>query len=161
MTPPDVTPAQRVRRSVEPAVLDAGLVLEDVQVSRAGSRSVVRVTVDLADGPGGVDSDALTEVSRAVSAALDEHEPVSGAYVLEVSTPGTDRPLTEPRHFRRAVTRLVVLTLADGSTRAGRLVDAGEDLVLDTPTGRVAVPSSDVVRGRVEVELTRTEEDVD
>ena len=67
--------------------------------------------------------------------------------------------LQHQRHFRRAVGRLVVLTLRDGSTRAGRLVDAGETLVLDAVAGRVDVPAADVVRGRVEVELTRTEDE--
>ncbi len=154
----DTSPAQRVRAAVGPAVESSGLLLEDVVVTRAGKRSVVRVTVDLTDGPGGVGSDQLGEVSRAVSAAMDAADPVAGTYLLEVSTPGTDRPLTEPRHFRRAQGRLVRLVLTDGSTRAGRLVEAGADLVLESDGARTAVPAADVVRGSVEVELTRDEE---
>ncbi|MCV2396116.1 ribosome maturation factor RimP [Actinotalea sp. M2MS4P-6] len=154
----DTSPAQRLRAVVEPSVAAEGLYLEDVVVTRAGRRSVVRVVVDLADGPGGVGSDRLADVSRAVSAALDAADPVAGEYLLEVSTPGTDRPLTEPRHFRRAVRRLVRLTLRDGSTRSGRLVDAGEELVLEADGRRSTVPAQDVVRGKVEVELTRDEE---
>ncbi len=154
----DTPAAQRVRTAVEPAVTAEGLLLEDVVVTRAGRRSVVRVVVDLPDGPGGVGSDQLSDVSKAVSTALDVADPVSGAYVLEVTTPGTDRPLTEPRHFRRAVRRMVRLTLRDGSTRAGRLVEAGEDLVLEVDGRRDEVPAGDVVRGVVEVELTRDEE---
>jgi ribosome maturation factor RimP len=155
---------QRVRDVVAPAVAAAGLVLEDVTVAPAGRRSVVRVTVDAADDAPGVDSDSLADVSRAVSAALDAADPVRGAYVLEVSTPGTSRPLTELRHFRRARGRLVHLQLADGSRRFGRLVAAEADaLVLvdgGTPDGaEVTVPTTDVVRGTVEVELSRTEEE--
>lgn len=157
---PESPAAQRVRAAVEPAVAGVGLLLEQVVVTAAGRRSVVRVVVDLPDGPGGVDSEALTDASRAISAALDEADPVHGSYVLEVSTPGTDRPLTEPRHFRRAVTRLVRLTLTDGTTRSGRLVDAGEPLVLEGADGaRTTVSLGDVARGVVEVELARARDE--
>lgn len=153
--------AARVRAAAEPAVAGSGLVVEDVQVG-GGRRPVVRVVVDLADGPGGVDSDALGEAARAVSAALDAEDPVAGPYLLEVSTPGTDRPLTTPRHFRRAVTRIVRLTLTDGSTLVGRLVDADEQLTLvDAEGGTTAVDPADVVRGVVEVELARAQDEED
>lgn len=153
--------ADAVRRVVGPAVDEAGLWLEDVHVTRAGSRSVVRVTVDLPeDQVGALGSDALGEASRAVSAALDADDVVPGVYVLEVSTPGTSRPLTELRHFRRARTRLVTLQLHDGGEAAGRLEDVvdgaeGPELVLDDGA---RVPVSAVRRGRVEVELKRLEE---
>ena len=154
------SPAGAVREVVEPVVTAAGLVLEDVHVSAAGRRSVVRVVVDLADGVGGIDADTLGTVSRDVSAALDRHDPIRGAYTLEVSTPGTDRPLTEPRHFRRARTRLVRLSLRDGGTVHGRLVDADDDaLVVDTGAGEVRLATADVVRGEVEVELARHTDD--
>lgn len=155
------TPAQRVREAVEPAVTAAGLVLEDVAVKPAGRRTVVRVVVDLDDDAvGSLDLDTVGEVSRDVSAALDAADPVKGEYVLEVSTPGTDRPLTELRHFRRARTRLVRLTLRDGRTLTGRLAEADADgYVLDpAPDGvaaRTTVDPADVARGQVEVELNR------
>ncbi|AEG43985.1 ribosome maturation factor RimP [Isoptericola variabilis] len=153
--------ADAVRAVVAPVVDDAGLHLEDVAVSGAGARSVVRITVDLPeDAVGSVDSDTLGDVSRAVSAALDADDVVPGAYTLEVSTPGTSRPLTEPRHFRRARTRLVTLRLHDGGTVHGRLVDVeGADgeavLVLDDGT---RVPLADVRKGKVEVELKRLDD---
>ena len=149
-----------VRAVVGPVVTDAGLFLEDVVTSRAGSRSVVRITVDLPeDALGSLDSDTLGDVSRAISAALDADDVVRGAYTLEVSTPGTSRPLTELRHFRRARTRLVTLRLVDGGTASGRLVDVvdGDVLLFDDGT-RVAV--ADVRKGKVDVELKRLE-DVD
>lgn len=154
--------SERVRDVVAPAVVAAGLVLEDVTVSSAGRRSVVRVTVDAQDDAPGVDSDTLAEVARAVSAAMDAADPVRGAYVLEVSTPGTSRPLTELRHFRRARGRLVHLTLADGSRRHGRLVAAdAEALVLQEGAVEEAVPTSQVVRGTVEVELSHVTQEED
>jgi ribosome maturation factor RimP len=154
--------ADAVRRVVAPAVDDAGLWLEDVHVSRAGSRSVVRVTLDLPeDAVGSLGSDALAEASRAISAALDADDVVPGVYTLEVSTPGTSRPLTEPRHFRRARTRLVSLRLTDGGEVTGRLLDVVDDadggLVLALDDG-TRVPLAAVRRGAVEVELTRLDE---
>src|SRR5699024_10468537 len=98
----------QVEELLEPVVAGAGLHLEGVQVSGASRRRLVRVTVDLPDGPGGVGSDLLAEVSRAVSSRLDEAEDLlAGSYLLEVSTPGVSRPLQTARHFRRAQGRLV------------------------------------------------------
>lgn len=148
--------SERVRDVVAPAVRAAGLFLEDVTVHPAGRRTLVRVTVDLeADRTGSVDLDSIAEVSRAVAAALDESTVLRGEHVLEVSSPGTDRPLTEPRHFMRARGRLVTLTLADGGVVSGRLVAADEATIeLEDRT----VPLADVVRGKVEVELARLDE---
>ena len=151
-----------VRRVIEPVVHDAGLGLEGVTVSRAGARSVVRVVLDLPeDEPGSLDLDRVAEVTRPVSSALDEVDVLPGAYTLEVSTPGTDRPLTEPRHFKRARGRLVRVVLADGASVEGRMRAVDADAVLLDVTDRRGatstrtVPLADVVRGHVEVELKR------
>ncbi|WP_402467808.1 ribosome maturation factor RimP [Isoptericola aurantiacus] len=153
---------ERVRSVVSPVVEEAGLSLEEVRTTRAGDRSVVRVTLDLPDDAvGSLDSDTLGEVSRAVSAALDDSDVVRGRYTLEVSTPGTSRPLTEVRHFRRARTRLVRLQLDDGEEVRGRLADVtgdGDDAELVLDDGR-RVAASGVRRGSVEVELRRLEDD--
>ena len=152
---------ESVRQGIEPVVQDAGLFLEDVTVSRAGARSVVRVVLDLPeDAQGSLDLDTVAEVSRPISTALDAVEALHGAYTLEVSTPGTDRPLTEPRHFKRARGRVVHLALADGGTVEGRLRAVDDALHLDVPGKRGAVdersvPLADVVRGQVQVELKR------
>ena len=111
----------RLRGLVEPLVTADGLFLEDLTVSRAGRRHLVRITVD---GDKGVGHDELSEVSRHLSAALDEAEATDGdlgveSYTLEVSSPGVDRPLTLPRHWRRASERLVGAVLA-GSKPLGR-----------------------------------------
>jgi ribosome maturation factor RimP len=157
-------PAQQVREVVEPVVAAAGLYLEDVEVARAGRRSVVRITVDLdEDAVGSLDSDTLAEVSRDVSAALDRHDPVRGEYLLEVSSPGTSRPLTEPRHFRRARTRLVRLALRDGRTVQGRLVAVTDDdaLELDTDGGPLGVALADVARGTIELDFRGADDAAD
>lgn len=150
--------ADAVREVVGPVVEAAELYLEEVTVTRAGNTSVVRITVDLPDDAlGSLDSDRLGDVSRAMSAALDEDDVVSGAYTLEISTPGTSRPLTELRHYKRARTRLVTLKMMDGSRVEGRLTDVlddgdGDVLVLD---GESRIPLGDVRRGKVEVELKK------
>lgn len=149
--PSDV--AATLRDVLEPVVTDAGLYLEDVSTSAAGRHSVVRVVIDLLDGPGGVGSDALTDVSRKVSAALDDVDVVPGAYTLEVSTPGISRPLTTARHYRRAEGRLVRLK-TDATTLRGRVVAVdGEDVVIDTEGTRHVVALADISSGTVEPEL--------
>lgn len=105
--------ARRLTELLTPVVEGAGAFLEGIRTTRAGKYSTVRVLVDLPDGPGELGLDALTEVSRAVSAALDEADPVKGRYTLEVSTPGAERELSTPRHFRRAVGHDVELTVED------------------------------------------------
>lgn len=156
------TSDERVGSVVSPVVEAAGLHLEDARVARAGNRSTVRVVVDLPDDEvGSLDSDRLGDVSREISRVMDEADVVRGQYTLEVSTPGASRPLTEPRHFRRARTRTVRLTLADGGTTTGRLRDvvddaAGPVLVLD---GGARVLLSDVRKAKVELELKRLEDE--
>lgn len=139
-----------------PVVEKAGLDLEDVTVNRAGSRSVVRVVVD---SDSGLDLDAVAEVSRTVSEALDGADDIlRGAYVLEVTSPGVDRPLTAPRHWRRARSRKVKVTKADGREVVGRLEDSSEDAdgvaVLRTDRGPLEIRYADVRRAVVEVEFS-------
>jgi ribosome maturation factor RimP len=148
----------RLRAALEPVVAAAGLFLEDATVATAGRRKVVRVVVDLPDGPGGVDSDRLSDVSREISRVLDDVDLLEGAYTLEVSTPGTDRPLTEPRHFRRAVGRLVRVQTGGGQEVSGRLQEADDaGIVLDVEGRREGLGYGEIARARVEIELNRPE----
>ena len=113
---------------LSPIVNDAGLHLESVETTRAGKYSVVRVFVDLADGPGDLDLDALGPVTAAVSQALDEADPVKGQYTLEVSSPGAERELTTLRHFRRVVGHTVrVRTAEEELTGVVTAADADSD----------------------------------
>lgn len=150
---PEALGAQ-VEEILEPVVAGAGLYLEGVRISGASRRRLVRVTVDLPDGPGGVSSDQIAEVSRAVSSRLDEAEDLlAGSYLLEVSTPGVSRQLETARHFRRAQGRLVTITTKSG-TSSGRVQEVtGSEVVLAQESGSVSVPLSEVVRGRIDVEL--------
>jgi ribosome maturation factor RimP len=113
----------RVLDAARPAVEAAGLDLEDVEITPAGRRSVVRVIVD---SDAGVDLDTVADVSRAVGAALDAADALGETpYVLEVTSPGVDRPLREPRHWRRATGRLVATTVG-GEPVTGRVVAADD-----------------------------------
>lgn len=148
---------ERIAALAGPAAATAGLIVDSVDVSAAGKRSRVVVTVDLPDDEvGSADLDAVASASRAIGAALDEAGVPEGPYVLEVGTPGTDRPLTQRRHFLRARTRLVTLTLADGGAASGRLTEVdGDDALLLTDDGVTRVPLASVAKGRIEVELKR------
>lgn len=147
---------QRLLAVLGPVVAAAGYDLEDVTVAAAGRRSLVRVIVDR---DGGIDLDAVAEVSRAVSDALDDDAPggaaFAGPYVLEVSSPGVERPLSEPRHWRRAVGRLVQTEVSGvGLTARVRAADA-EGVQLDVAGELRSVPYPDLGRGRVQVEFSR------
>lgn len=120
------TLAQTLTELLAPVVADNGLFLESVKTTRAGKFSTVRVVVDLPDGPGDIDLDALGEATTAVSQALDEADPVKGSYTLEVSSPGAERELTTARHFRRAQGHTVALRLSDGQEATGRLTAVSE-----------------------------------
>jgi ribosome maturation factor RimP len=149
---------------VEPVVAAAGYDLEDLTVSRAGRRHLVRVVVD---GDHGVSLDDVAEVSRAVSAALDAAEEAGGdllpgEYALEVGSPGVDRPLTLPRHWRRNVGRLVAVQVRGGPEGdrqlTGRVLAADDEgIVLEAAGGAGGreLAYERLGPGRVQIEFTR------
>jgi len=143
---------ERVRAVVAPLLAAAGLDLEDLSVTVAGRRRLLRIGVDR---DGGVGLDDVAAVSHTLSAALDESAVMGDQpYVLEVGSPGVDRPLTEQRHWRRAVGRLVQVSLADGIVVTGRVLAVGsDDAVLDVPGGDRTVPLARVRTARVQVEF--------
>jgi ribosome maturation factor RimP len=141
---------------LRPAVAAAGFDLEDVSVTSAGRRSIVRIVID-ADG--GVDLDDVATVSRTIADHLDDEAATrlvgAGPYVLEVSSPGVDRPLDEPRHWRRAIGRLVRVSVADAEL-TGRVTRTTDDAVgLDVAGVERLVPWGELGRGHVEVEFHR------
>jgi len=143
---------ERVRAVVAPVVSSAGLDLEDLTMTSAGRRRLLRISVDR---DGGVSLDDVAHVSQRVSQVLDETDVMGGdAYVLEVGSPGVDRPLTEQRHWRRASGRLVEAVLADGSTVTGRVAAVeADEVVLDAPGSDRRLRIADVRRARVQVEF--------
>lgn len=143
------TTAAALRPTVEPVVTSAGYDLEDVVVTTAGRRSVVRVVVDR---DGGIDLDQVADVSRAVSEALDAANAFAdSSYTLEVTSPGVDRPLTEPRHWRRNAGRLVEV----GGTKGRILEVTDESVALDVDGERRDLPFAGLGPGKIIVEFSR------
>jgi ribosome maturation factor RimP len=100
---------------VRPAVARLGLDLYDLRFTGSGRSRVLQVLVDR---PGGVDLELVADTSQAVSRALDADDVVPGSYVLEVSSPGLERPLRTPAHFAGAVGETVsVKEIGGGETR--------------------------------------------
>jgi ribosome maturation factor RimP len=154
-------PASRARllQLLTPAVEATGHDLEDLSVSPAGRRKIVRVVVDK---DGGITLDDVAEVSRVVSDVLDTPEAeqlLAGAYTLEVTSPGVDRPLTAARHWRRSVGRLVKAKTAD-TTVTGRVVEADDaQATLDVDGTKRTLLYGEVVSALVQVEFSRGGED--
>src|ERR1700735_5086721 len=116
---------KRLAELIEPVNDAAGLDLESVRMSVAGKRRLLRIVVD---GDHGVSLDDAADVSREISAMLDgANAPGEVPYTLEVPSPGVARPLTEPRHWRRGVGRLVKVKVAGDGTVEGRILAAGAD----------------------------------
>jgi ribosome maturation factor RimP len=159
----DVEPAE-LERLLEPVVRAVGLDLESIRVTSAGQRRLLRVVVD-ADG--GVSLDDIALVSREASIRLDDTGAMGEApYTLEVSSPGVDRPLTQRRHWRRAIGRLVRVPLTrpagPGKPAApveGRVIAADEEgVTLDVGGSRREFGYAELGPGRVQVEFGRPEE---
>jgi ribosome maturation factor RimP len=140
---------------IEPVVTAAGFDLEAVRVSVAGRRRLVRVVVD---SDHGVSLDDAADVSRGISVLLDANNSLGEApYTLEVSSPGVGRPLTEPRHWRRAVGRLVKVKAATPGTEvAGRVIAADADgVTLNVKGAKRRFGYADLGPGTIQLEFGR------
>ncbi|MEV0413129.1 ribosome maturation factor RimP [Streptomyces sp. NPDC050448] len=154
------TQSDRLRGLLEPLVAAKGLDLEDIEMSKAGKRRMLRIIVDSDEG---VELDACAELSREVSDKLDATDVMGeDEYVLEVSSPGADRPLTEHRHYVRAIGRLVKFQPVEGGELIARILDVddeGMDLEVPGVKGRKAtarrIAFTDIAKARVEIEFNR------
>lgn len=148
---------EHLRELIAPIITEAGFDLEDLVVTPAGRRSLVRVVVD---GEDGVSLDQVAELSRSMSSVLDEEDAAMGRspYVLEVTSPGVDRPLTDPRHWRRATGRRVSVQVHDVGPLTGRVLRSdGSGVVLDVDGDERELSYGSVTSARVEVEFNRPE----
>ncbi|MEM1054885.1 MAG: ribosome maturation factor RimP [Bacteroidota bacterium] len=124
----------RVRALAEEVIEGSDLFLVDVSVRGWKGSRVVEVFADREAEPGtGADLDALADVSRSLGFALDAEDVIEGKYRLIVSSPGLDRPLTDPRQFRRHIGRPVRLDLHEGESFQGELTDATPEAVTLKP----------------------------
>jgi ribosome maturation factor RimP len=150
--------AKALRSLAEPIVAGLDCDLEDVVIRQAGKRRLVRIVVDHRSG--GLTLDLVAGISRGISRVLDDSTVLgSSPYVLEVTSPGVDRPLTLPRHWSRAVGRLVSVARRSGDPVEGRVVAADEEhAVLDVDGTQTTIAYADVARAVVQVEFTRIDE---
>lgn len=154
------TQSERLRGLLEPLVSAKELDLEEVEVSRAGRRRVLRVVVDSDEG---VDLDECAELSRTISEKLDETDAMGeDEYQLEVTSPGAERPLTEHRHYLRAVGRLAKFQLTEDGELVARILtvdDEGLDLEVPGVKGRKPtarrIEFTQIAKARVEIEFNR------
>lgn len=147
---------QELHAVLAPVVEQCGLYLEEVKIQAAGKTSLVRITVDALDvAAPAITLDEVAVASREISDALDKVKALKDAYTLEVSSPGTNRPLKTTRHYERAIGRLIKVTRTEGSDFIDRLeaVD-GETLSFESE-GDVALET--IRKAKVEVELKRAE----
>ena len=143
----------RLAGLIGPVVAAAGMDLESVRASVAGRRRLLRVVVD---SDHGVSLDDAAEVSRDVSAALDATDVMGDMpYTLEVSSPGVDRPLTEPRHWRRAARRLVRVKTGAGTVQGRVLAADAAGVTLDVDGAEHRFGYEDLGAGAVQVEFGR------
>jgi ribosome maturation factor RimP len=152
----DQTRERLVEELTEP-LLAMGLDVEAVEITPAGRRRVLRVAVDK---DGGVTMDEVAEATKEVSRLLDDSDVMGDhPYTLEVTSPGTDRPLTLPRHWRRNRGRLVKVAIRDGRTVVGRVTDHDDvAATLDVDGSPVTVGYAEVAKAQVQVELNRPDQ---
>ena len=163
---------EQIRPAVEGPLAALGLLVEDIAVTPAGRRRLVRVWIDRAletngaevsDPTPSLSLDEVADATRVVSDALDASDVMGEQpYTLEVTSPGVDRPLTQPRHFQRNVSRLVALTPVEGEPVTGRIVRAGQhEVTLEVPATKKQPARTqdfryaDVSRAVVQVEFSR------
>lgn len=160
----------RIMADLSEAIAPLGVLVEDLTVTPAGKRRLVRVLVDRdladvdqADETSKVDAldlDTVGDITRVISERLDDTDAMGEApYVLEVSSPGVDRPLTQLRHFRRNVGRSVTVSRAEEPDVTGRIVRVGQhDLDLDTGTDEpLTLPLEGITKAKVNVEFNRSD----
>lgn len=142
----------QIAQLVAPIIAAHDADVEFVTIRKAGRRSVVVIAVD-ADG--GIALDGIASLSPEVSAALDEADVMGEApYTLEITSPGVSRPLTLPRHWRRAVNRLVKVHKTDGSELTGRIVGSDDEQVVLLIDGHEqALPYPEIGKAVVQVEF--------
>jgi len=151
----------QISELVTPAVSDLGFYLEDVHVATPGNHRIVTCIVD---GDVSLNLDQVTSVSRVISELLDEAAFMGETpFTLEVTSPGVDRPLTQPRHFKKNADRLLKIIKLDGSEVTGRILsNSDHDVTLAVSvkkeTAEQTIALVDIKRAVVEIEFNRKDD---
>ena len=141
---------EQVLAVITPAIESLGFYVEDINITSAGKRSMLTVIVD---GDTHLSLDQVTVATKAISEIV-ENLPTLGnnPFTLEVTSPGLDRPLTKPRHWRKNLDRLIKIVLTDGKEVKGRIKDSNETSVtVDDQT----INFADIKRATLEVEFKK------
>jgi ribosome maturation factor RimP len=139
---------EQVAAVITPAIQALGFYVEDISITAAGRRSMLTVIVD---GDTHLSLDQVTVATKAISEIV-ENLPTLGnnPFTLEVTSPGLDRPLTKPRHWRKNKDRLIKIVLNDGKEITGRIKDSTEaDVTVDEQNVKFA----DIKRATLEIEF--------
>jgi len=152
-----MTLASNLTELLNPAVTRAGFVLEEVSVTPVGKRRLISVVVDCENRNPSLDE--VTVVSKEVSSILDTYSQLGEMpFTLEVTTPGIDRPLTELRHWKKNLGRLVKITPNTGEKYVARIKEVlPREVVLELKNQESKVQFSDIARAQIEVEFNRKE----
>ncbi|CAB4908696.1 unannotated protein [freshwater metagenome] len=137
-----------ISAAVTPALSALGFYLEDVTITSAGRRSMLTIIVD---GDTHLSLDQVTSATKAIGEIVEGLQSLGDTpFTLEVTSPGLDRPLTKPRHWRKNIDRLVKVVSLDGSVVNGRIKSATEtDVLIDD----VSIEFSAIKRATLEVEF--------
>jgi ribosome maturation factor RimP len=151
----------QISELVIPAVSDLGFYLEDIHIATPGNHRIVTCIVD---GDFSLNLDQVTSVSRVISELLDEAAFMGETpFTLEVTSPGVDRPLTQPRHFAKNVDRLLKIVKLDGSEVTGRILsNTDQDVTLTVTVKKETVEQTvalaGIKRAVVEIEFNRKDD---
>ena len=147
-----MTLKDEIAAAITPTIESTGAYLEEVQFVRAGKKSLLTVIVD---SESGLNLDQVTEVSRSISEIV-ESLPAMGStpFTLEVTSPGIDRPLTLPRHWRKNQNRLVRVVKNDGTVVEGRIANSSETSAI---IGESEVNFADIKKALIQIEFKAAE----
>lgn len=154
--------AQEISLAITAALESHGLILEEVSVASPGNRRLITCVVDSLES---INLDDVTVASKEISAILDVAEFLGETpFTLEVTSPGVDRPLTQPRHWQKNVNRLVRSVMVNGEVVTGRVDVVHDESVCVIVPGKVSkkveLPFLEIKRAQVEIEFHRTGEDI-
>ena len=139
---------EEISAAITPALSNLGFYLEDVVITTAGRRSMITVIVD---GDTHLSLDQVTQVTKAIGEIIENIQSLGQSpFTLEVTSPGIDRPLTKPRHWRKNINRLVKVVLLDGKEIKGRVRDSTQ---ISATIDEQVINLSDIKRATLEIEF--------
>jgi len=137
-----------ISAAIRPIIEASGNYLEELTITSAGKVKILTVIVD---SDSHLNLDQITAVTKEISEVIETLEELGdSAFTLEVTSPGIDRPLTKPRHWRKNFNRLVKITMTSGQDIQGRIGEATESAVL---VGDQKITFEDIKRAVLEIEF--------